>query len=151
MQPRLIHATAIAMGGYAALIRGPSGAGKSDLALRCLGVAASTLLPQRTLLVADDQVLLTLNNDHLTATAPAQIKGKLEVRGLGIVEVDTCKDARLALVVDLVAAALIERMPEPDHCEIDGIVLPRLTLYSFEASAALKLLMCLQATRARYS
>ncbi len=34
----LLHGTAIAIGGRAALIRGPSGAGKSDLALRCLGV-----------------------------------------------------------------------------------------------------------------
>lgn len=139
------------MGGYSALIRGPSGAGKSDLALRCLGVAASTLLPQRTLLVADDQVLLTRISDHLSTSAPAQIKGQLEVRGLGIVEVDTCQEAQLVLVVDLVSATLIERMPEPDHCEIDGIVLPCLTLYPFEVSAAFKLLMCLQATRARYS
>ena len=147
----MIHATAIAMGGYAALIRGPSGAGKSDLALRCLGVAPSLLFPQRALLVADDQVVLTRVGDRLSTSAPFQVKGQLEVRGLGIVKVEICEEARLTLVVDLVSAERIERMPEPDHCEIDGFIVPRLALFPFEPSAAIKLLLCLQATQVRHS
>jgi serine kinase of HPr protein (carbohydrate metabolism regulator) len=52
------HGTAIAIGSHAALIRGASGAGKSDLALRCLAVAPTALIPGPARLVADDRVEL---------------------------------------------------------------------------------------------
>src|SRR5689334_23520913 len=49
-----VHATAIALGGNAALIRGAPGSGKSDLALRCLAIAPTALVPCPASLVADD-------------------------------------------------------------------------------------------------
>ncbi len=51
--------------------------------------------------------------------------------------------ARLALVVDLVEPAAIERLPQAQHCLIDDVRIPVLRLAPFEASAPLKLLLCL--------
>jgi len=74
---------------------------------------------------------------------PPTIAGRLEVRGLGIVEVAHVGAARLALVVDLVEPAAVERLPQAQHCLIDEVRIPVLRLAPFEASAPLKLLLCL--------
>lgn len=140
----LVHGTAIALGPVAALIRGASGSGKSDLALRCLAMPASPLTNEVAKLVADDQVMVKRNGRDVQATAPPSIAGKLEVRGVGIVDVDHVEAARLALVVDLVAPQSIERMPVERDCMIAGIALPLISLAPFEASSAAKLLLCLR-------
>lgn len=144
-----VHATVIAADGRAALIRGPSGAGKSDLALRCLALAPSSLVPHEARLVADDRVLLVAAGGRLLARAPAGIAGLIEVRGLGIVRLPALPEAELRLVVDLVAPgdakAGIERLP-PDPLppvDIAGVALPLLRLVAFEASAPLKLMLAL--------
>lgn len=141
---RLMHATALALGDVAALIRGGSGSGKSDLALRCLAVPSGPLTGAAVRLVADDQVLVTRVGPDVRLSAPAILAGKLEVRGIGIVEVGGAMPARLALVVDLVPPDAIERLPEDRHCEIEGITVPVIALTPFEASAPLKLLLCLR-------
>ena len=84
-----LHATAIAVGARAILIRGPSGCGKSDLALRCLALPSSGLVTSPAKLVSDDQVLLTRDGLSLSVSAPQTLLGRLEVRGLGILEVGT--------------------------------------------------------------
>ena len=73
-----VHATAIAVNGRAALITGPSGAGKSDLALRCLTLGASPMLPHEARLIADDRVIIERVENQLMASAPAAISGKLK-------------------------------------------------------------------------
>ena len=139
-----LHATAIAANGRAALIRGASGAGKSDLALRCLALAPSGLLPHPVRLVADDRVLLVASGGRLLARAPDAIRGLIEVRGLGIVELPAEIEAELRLVVDLVARGEIERLPDPAaRVELRGHRLPALALAPFEASSPVKLLLAL--------
>jgi HPr kinase/phosphorylase len=141
------HGTAIALAGNAALIRGAPGAGKSDLALRCLATAPTALIASPTTLVADDQVVITRTGQRLMAEAPATIRGKLEVRGLGIVTVPHLASAELVLVADLTAPELIERLPDPaPETDLMGVRLPLLHIAPFEASAAVKLLLAL-ATR----
>ena len=80
--PRLsaetVHASTVAVDGRAVLITGPSGSGKSDLALR--------LLDRGFILVSDDQTIVKKDGDRLLASAPPNIAGKLEVRGIGIVD-----------------------------------------------------------------
>src|SRR5690242_3377614 len=88
-----LHASTVALEGRAVLITGPSGAGKSDLALR--------LLDRGFTLVSDDQTIVRREGDRLIATAPANISGKLEIRGVGIVEMDVVKDVPVALFVEL--------------------------------------------------
>jgi len=126
----LIHATTVAIEGRGVLIRGPSGAGKSDLALRLIEAGAR--------LVADDQTEVRTEADGLVARSPAAIAGLIEVRGLGIVRLAAVPEAPLALVVDLVPAAEVERLPAPAHAEILGVALPRLALDPWPVSAAIK-------------
>jgi HPr kinase/phosphorylase len=132
----LVHATAVAIDGRAVLLRGPPGCGKSDLALRLIDGGAR--------LIADDQALLLRREGHILVRAPATIAGLIEVRGVGILGLDPLDEVRLALVVDLVAAAQIERLPEPRFETILGLAIPLLALAPFEASAAAKLSLALR-------
>jgi serine kinase of HPr protein (carbohydrate metabolism regulator) len=140
----LVHGTCVALGPHAALLRGRSGSGKSDLALRFLA-----LPPERglePLLVADDQVWVERQSDgSLVASAPPNLAGKMEVRGLGILAMPHRKEARLALVADLVLPQDVPRMPPAplDQMTIAGVALPVVKLAPFELSAALKLRLAL--------
>ncbi|MEQ1670545.1 MAG: HPr kinase/phosphatase C-terminal domain-containing protein [Hyphomicrobium sp.] len=139
-----IHATAIAVGQRAIIIRGPSGSGKSDLALRCLAVAASQLVPSPARLVSDDQVLVTRDGLSLSVTAPQALLGQLEVRGLGIIRVDPEQDAKLMLIADLTGRHQIERYPDPwPMAQLLGLNVPVMHISAFDASSPLKLLTAL--------
>lgn len=148
MAAELVHATAIAVGGRAALIRGPSGAGKSDLALRCLALAPSALLPEAAQLVSDDQVQLEVRNGALHARAPATIARLIEVRGLGIHRLEPwAAEALVTLAVDLLLPhdPAPERHPDPwPYVTLLGVALPLIRLRPFEASAPVKLLLALR-------
>lgn len=142
----LVHATAVACAGRAALIIGPSGAGKSDLALRLVTTAwrdgGTCLEPQ---LVADDQVLVVRRGAALMASPPATLAGLIEVRGLGIVAVQHQPEAEVALVVNLVTdGGAVERMPDPrEQHTVLGVSLPVLRVRAFEASAPAKVALAL--------
>lgn len=127
----LLHATAIAIEGDAILLRGPSGAGKSDLALRLIDGGAR--------LLADDQALLRRVDSRILVRAPLAIAGLIEVRGVGILRVDLLDEAPLALVVDLVPSAQVERIPDNRFEVVLGLAVPLIALAAFEASAAAKL------------
>ena len=129
--PVLVHATAIAIDGRAVLLRGPSGAGKSDLAVRLIDGGAR--------LVADDQVELRRAGECVLVTAPAALAGLIEVRGVGILRVEAATEATLALLVDLVASAEVDRFPETRCEDVLGVAVPSIALSPFEASAAAKL------------
>ena len=141
----LINGTVIAHGETAALIRGPSGSGKSDLALQCLVHASNPLVPGPVHLVGDDYVEVTRDDAGvLCARAPKTLAGKLEVRGLGILDVKTISMARLILIVDLVEREKVMRLPDPVPFEkIHGVRLPVLKLHAFDNSSASKLLLTL--------
>ena len=142
--PDTHHGTAIAVSGRAALIVGPSGAGKSDLALRCLAVAPTALIPAAAQLVGDDRVIISPTTGGLRVAAPESIRGKLEVRGMGIVTVPCLASADLALVVELVAPGAVERLPDPLPVRsIMGVDVPVLRLAPFEPAAPVKLLLAL--------
>jgi HPr kinase/phosphorylase len=126
----LIHATCIAIAGIGVVIRGPSGAGKSDLALRLIDAGAT--------LVADDYCEATVARGRLTLAAPANIAGKMEVRGYGIVRLPQRQTVAAGLVVDLMPEAEIARMPNVVTCTLEGVTLPWLAVDAFSASAAAK-------------
>jgi serine kinase of HPr protein (carbohydrate metabolism regulator) len=143
-EERTHHGTAIAVDDRAALIVGASGTGKSDLALRCLALGPSPLIPTLARLVADDRVVLFPQEGRLRVAAPATIRGRLEVRGMGILEVPFVESAWLALIVELSAPEAVERLPDPaPRREVQGVRLPALRLAPFEASAPVKLLLAL--------
>jgi len=143
--PELVHGTCVALGRTAVLLRGPSGCGKSDLALRFLFLARrGPAALEAPILVADDQVCLIRSGARLTVRAPEAIRGKIEVRGIGIVDVKSAEDAELALVVDLVGASEIERLPDADATtRLLGLDIPLVRLFAWEASAPIKLAVAL--------
>ena len=148
--PENVHGTAIALGGNAALIRGAPGSGKSDLALRCLAIAPTALIPCPAALVADDRVDLCRSGERIVAEAPATIRGKLEVRGLGVLSVPCTTSSEIVLVADITALERIERLPDPlPTTELLGVRLPLIYVAPFTASAPVKLLLALAQTLRR--
>ncbi len=120
-----IHATCVVIGTCGVLIRGPSGAGKSALALALVEHAQDAGL--HAALVGDDRVSLCVAGGRLVARVPATIAGLIEQRGHGIRSLPYLPAAVVGLVVDLVPARVIARMPEQAalSIEIDGVTLPR--------------------------
>lgn len=130
------HATTIALNGKAVMLCGPSGAGKSDLALRLIDRGAK--------LVADDRTDLVLEGDQLIASAPVTIRGKLEIRGLGILRLDFLGKAPVHAVINLVPRDQVPRLPERKTVIFGPCALPALDLHGFDASAAVKVELLLQ-------
>jgi serine kinase of HPr protein (carbohydrate metabolism regulator) len=129
-----LHATAVALDGRAVLISGPSGSGKSDLALR--------MLDRGFVLVSDDRTIVRKEGTRLVASAPETIKGKLEVRGVGIVEMEHKNNLPVALVVELTRD--IQRMPDENRERmILGIAIPLVNIDAMTASAPSKVAVAL--------
>lgn len=110
-----IHATTVAYGGSAALIRGGSGSGKSTLALRMIALGAR--------LIADDRTILRRHGQDLIASCPATLEGKIEARGMGILAVPSAPPTKVALIVDMDSEET-DRLPPMRQAEILGIALP---------------------------
>lgn len=100
----IVHGSAVAFEGRAALILGTSGSGKSSLALALTGRGGQ--------LVADDRVILTRRGDALLASAPPVIAGLIEVRGVGLLRLPPVSEAPVALAVDL-DKPVAARLPQP--------------------------------------
>jgi len=145
--PVNIHASCVRLGRAGAalgaprdagvLLLGDSGSGKSDLALRLIALGAG--------LVADDRVDLKLVRGRLVAQAPRAIRGLIEIRGIGIVEIPYTEQVRVALAVQLVRKGA-ERLPRHDVYVPEGVALPAgarpplIRLAPFEISAPQKLI-----------
>src|SRR3954470_1250411 len=136
--PRLsaetVHASTVALEGRAVLVTGPSGSGKSDLALR--------LLDRGFALVSDDQTIVRKDGDRLLASAPPNIAGKLEIRGIGIVEMERVDHIPIALLVELTSD--IQRLPDDSRERpILGVNLPLISIDAMTASAPSKVALAL--------
>ena len=136
--PRLsaetLHASTVASKGRAVLITGPSGSGKSDLALR--------LLDRGFTLVSDDRTIVKGDSGRLIASAPPNIAGKLEIRGIGIVDVERADDTPVALVVELTSD--MQRLPDDSRERlILGVKVPLVTIDAMTASAPSKVALAL--------
>lgn len=135
LSSEMLHASTVMIDGRAVLIEGLSGSGKSDLALRLIDRGAT--------LVSDDYTLVKREKSRLLATAAPNIAGKIEVRGLGIVEMDNVEDVPVGLVVSL--GDTIERIPPGDITrKIAGIAVPVIALNGLECSAPMKVELALR-------
>ncbi|MEO5973462.1 MAG: HPr kinase/phosphatase C-terminal domain-containing protein [Sphingomicrobium sp.] len=129
-----VHASTVASQGRAVLITGPSGSGKSDLTLR--------LLDRGFTLVSDDRTLVRREGERLIASAPPTIHGKLEIRGIGIIDLETTQDVPVALLIELTSD--IERLPDDSRERpILGVPLPLISIDAMTASAASKVALAL--------
>ena len=143
--PRLsaetLHASTVALDGRAVLISGPSGSGKSDLALR--------LIDRGFVLVSDDQTIVRKDGDRIVATAPPTIAGKLEVRGIGIVDMARVDSLPVALAVELTSE--IQRLPDDNRERlILGVAVPLIGINAAEASAPSKVALALNRMGLRF-
>ncbi len=124
-----LHATCVAIGEVAVLIVGRSGSGKSDLAVR--------LIDRGAMLVSDDSTHIERRGDHLFASAPDTIKGKIELFGVGILNMPTRQDVAVKLIVSLDEPPT--RMPDWGDCrQVAGIDMPVIGISGHEASAPIK-------------
>ncbi|HWI88786.1 MAG TPA: HPr kinase/phosphatase C-terminal domain-containing protein [Sphingomicrobium sp.] len=136
-----LHASAVATEGRAVLISGPSGSGKSDLALR--------LLDRGFTLVSDDRTLVRKDGDRLIASAPPNLAGKLEIRGIGIVDMDVLSDVPVALFVELTSE--IQRLPDENRERpVLGVRVPLISIDAMSASAPSKVALALDRMGLRF-
>lgn len=136
-----VHASTVAMDGRAVLISGPSGSGKSDLALR--------LLDRGFTLVSDDQTIVRRDNGRLLAAAPPNIRGKLEIRGIGIIEMETADDLPVALFVELTSE--IQRLPDDSRERLVlDLAIPLISVDAMTASAPAKVALALDRLGLRF-
>lgn len=142
--PANVHATAIVIGTTGLLFTGPSGAGKSAIALHCIAEARARGL--FAAMVSDDQVLVFEAGDRLVARAPKSIAGLAEVRGAGIVSVETIEAAVLHRAIRLLEARFGERLPpEEERLEVlPARFLPLTRLPLFPGVTAFSTLIALQ-------
>lgn len=134
-----LHATTVAIGGRAVMLFGPSGSGKSDLALR--------LIDRGAMLVSDDYTTVrregTGTPARLLAAPPPTIAGRMEVRGIGIIDCPHAADMPVALAIDLCES--VERMPEgPLTRAMAGVEVPVMMIVPGEPSAPIKVELALR-------
>jgi HPr kinase/phosphorylase len=122
-----VHGTSIEIFGKGILLRGASGSGKSDLALRLIDSGAQ--------LVSDDYTEIHSKDDIAVLRAPCAIQGKIEVRGLGLMEMSFAKDTSLELIFDMVPFSKIERAPPTNFFSFNGLSFPVRSVDPFMASA----------------
>lgn len=123
----------LSIAGRGVLLTGDSGSGKSEAALG--------LLERGHRLVADDAVTIDSLNGRLRGRAPARLRGLLEVRGLGLLDVPrlygpaaVAASAGIELEIELQPATAADfaawprLQPRLDQHELLGCRLPRLRL-----------------------
>ncbi len=127
---QIYHASSVLIDGRTLLIAGASGRGKSDLALR--------LIDRGARLVSDDYTVLTPRDGTLYASPPATIAGRMEVRGVGIINLPFVDEGLVALILNLDAAPV--RLPDDilPATRLCGVDIPTLGFSALEMSAAIK-------------
>ena len=150
-----MHASCVALDGIAAALTGPSGSGKSDLALRFvmahfandpLHVRTHLDSPGTTSLVADDQILIERYGERLVVHPPKTLAGKIEIRGLGIMQCTHLPNAELKLIVRLTEHDKVPRLPQdpPLTQTLLGVQVRTIELAPYDASAPNKLYLALK-------
>ncbi len=126
-----LHAVLMEIYGIGVLILGESGIGKSEISL--------DLIRKGHRLIADDRVDISDVRGHLIGTCPESISGMMEVRGIGIINVERmfgvnalAEKSRIRLVIHLIPFKKeepVERIGmKTDQYEILGETIPLIRL-----------------------
>lgn len=124
---QFVQATSVEIEGQAVLIQGPAGVGKTSLALK--------LIERGGNLICDDITVLSLKNNRIFCKVQEKLYGKIELKGLGIIQnMAVCQEAPLVCVIRL-HADKTERFPEADQkIEILGQKIPVFDFFSCETT-----------------
>lgn len=126
-----VHACLLEIFGTGVLLFGKSGIGKSEISLE--------LIKKGHRLIADDRVDIASVRGKLIGTCPESIRGMMEVRGIGIIDVgrmfginSLAERTHIKLVISLVPFSLEEPMErvgmKTDRYEILGETIPSIKL-----------------------
>jgi len=138
----LKHGTFVKVGKLGVLILGNPGSGKSSLALALIdgdgrGIGSHALT---TTLITDDQVRLWYDNTtaQVFGRPPKSIAGLLEIRGLGIAQIDYVRRYPVGLVVQIRPEDRIERLPDFPTTSINimGLAIPMIEISDHNTNAA---------------
>lgn len=129
---RLLHASAVALDGAAIMLRGPSGSGKSTICLALIEHYGAQL-------IADDRLYADTDADTVMLRPHDGLAGLIEMRGLGVLRMAHLPTARLALVVELVAADAVPRIAPMATTEIAGCAIALLRLHGHDPYTPLKI------------
>ncbi len=138
----LKHGTFVEVGELGVLILGTPGSGKSSLALALIDSGGRGIgkIDLTATLIADDQVCLWYDNAtaQVFGRPPESIAGLMEIRGLGIVQVEHLSRCPVRLVVQLKQEEKIARLPDfPDTCiDILGQAIPVIEVSIHNTNAA---------------
>jgi len=129
-----VHASLVDVYGVGMLYVGESGVGKSECVL--------DLVERGHRLVADDIVHLIRKGHSIIGKGNKILGHHMEIRGIGIVEMETVSDVPVALLVELTSE--IERLPvDKRERAILGVSLPLSSIDAMSASAPSKVALAL--------
>jgi serine kinase of HPr protein (carbohydrate metabolism regulator) len=125
-----LHGTSVDVKGSGILICGKPGTGKSSLALQ--------LIDRGAVLIADDQTVLSHEEEGLILRSPASLKGIMEVRGIGLCSFPSQDQSSLRLAIELCEKEELERLPAPLFIEYHNLKIPLLKLKKHDPLGAIK-------------
>lgn len=128
-----IHASCVELSGKGLLLLGNAGAGKSSFAL--------SLINRGFTLVGDDQVCIFPDDGKLRAQPAESLKGLLEVRGIGILQMLYSSSCTIEYLIDLVPGFCAERLPDQKTMMIYNAPLRTLQINPMDPRAIEKILI----------
>jgi serine kinase of HPr protein (carbohydrate metabolism regulator) len=124
-----VQAACVAVNGRAVLIESRSDEARIDLVLR--------MIDRNAVLVADDSTICQRQDGVLLASAPVASRGRIEVRGLGVVELSYAERVPVDLLVVILDSP--PRFPEDQSKRrVAGIDVPVLPLTALDPAAPIK-------------
>ncbi|MES2989610.1 MAG: aldolase [Pseudomonadota bacterium] len=129
LSSEIVQGACVAVDGRGVLIEGREGDARVDLALR--------LIDRGAVLVADIQTVCLRQDKLLLASALPAAAGRIEVRGLGIVEMPHAERVPVELIIVLLDAG--PRFPDDKRTRtIAGVDVPVLALSANDHAAPIK-------------
>ena len=83
-------------------------------------------------MVSDDKTILKRKKESVLACCPLSIRGQIEARGIGVLQLPSIEVVRLSLVIDL-GSHTTERLPAYENYSLLGINLRLIYHSSLEA------------------